>query len=425
MPTAAPIPSQILKKYSDSVKHSANLVPEAALPNPAPFDTQDAIGTDLAFTGDYAVAGNYEGFTVYDISDPAKAKIVSQTYCPGPQNDVTISGDLLFLSVDAPMADDKCGSRTAEAAEGWEGIRIFDLSDKAAPKYVAAVPTPCGSHTATLVPGPADAALLYVSSAPSRAATTECTAHKGRIAVVKVPLADPKSAEIAATPMLMDDGGTPLERLSYGGCHDITVFAARKLAAASCIGDGLLLDIADPLKPKVLDRVQDDKHFGYWHSAVFTRNGDRVVFSDEFGGGRSIVCDPKAGSFGGNGIYEIAGGKLKPLGYFKIPRPQLEPKTCSAHNGSLIPVTGRDVMVQGWYEGGVSVIDFTDPAQAREIAYFQREKAPVEIGGSWSAYYYNGHIYSSDLVAGLDILRLTGVPLEPAKPGQLNAQTQG
>ncbi|MFI6533621.1 LVIVD repeat-containing protein [Nonomuraea sp. NPDC050547] len=426
-PTGAPIDPDILKKHDATIRHSDNLRPIAGVNNPPPFDTAAAIGTDLAFTGNHAIAGNYEGFTVYDVSAPERPVIVSQVYCPGPQNDVTVSGNLLFLSVDLPMGGASCDPGVS--GRTWEGLRIFDITDKAAPKYVGAVATPCGSHTATLVSADARNVILYSSSAPSRlggGAGAACERNKGRLTVVKVPVGDPARAAVAATPVVLDDGGTALpEPFGYGGCHDVTVFAAKKLAAASCIGDGLLLDVTDPYDPRVLDRVQDPEHFGYWHSAVFTRDGERVVFSDEFGAGRSVVCDPKTGpQLGGNGVYAIENGRLKLLGYFKIPRPQLAPKTCSAHNGSLVPARGRDMMVQGWYDGGVSVIDFTDPARAREIAYFQREKSPFDHGGSWAAYFYAGHIYSSDMIAGLDVLKLTGVPLEPALPGEFNPQTQ-
>ncbi|MFI6595743.1 LVIVD repeat-containing protein [Nonomuraea sp. NPDC050536] len=415
-----------LASYDRTATHSGNLLPVAGVARRAPFDTDAAIGSDLAFTGNYAIAGNYEGFIVYDISRPERTSIVSQVYCPGPQNDVTVSGDLLFLSVDSPMTGPSCRSPMALDA-GWEGIRIFDLADKRSPRYVGAVAVPCGSHTATLVPGPTpEAVYLYVSSVPThQGVTPECEAHKGKIGVVKVPVHDPAKAALVGEPVVLPDGGTPLQRLSYGGCHDITVFTARKLAAAACIGDGLLLDIADPEHPKVLDRIQDPQHFGYWHSAVFNAAGTRVVFSDEFGGGLSIVCDPKTEpGYGGDGIYDIVDRKLKLRGYFKIPRPELEPETCSAHNGSLVPVTGRDIMVQGWYEGGASVIDFTDPAHAREIAYFERGHSPAEFGGSWSAYFYHGYIYSNDMLEGLDVLQLTGVPFAEPATTQLNAQTQ-
>ncbi|NUR90564.1 MAG: hypothetical protein HOY71_41350 [Nonomuraea sp.] len=420
-----PIDPAKLAAYDGSARHSANLTLVASLARRAPFDTEAALGTDLAFTGDYAIAGNYDGFTVYDIADPSRPAIASQVYCPGPQNDVTVNGNLLFLSVDEAVEGPSCQSKvTPDAA--WEGVRIFDLTDKRSPRYVGAVAVPCGSHTATLVPGPTpDAVYLYAQSAPGRAATPECEKHRGRIALLKIPMAHPEQAALVASPVVLPDGGTPLKQLSYGGCHDITVFAARKLAAAACIGDGLLLDIADPAHPKVLDRIQDPRHFGYWHSAVFNAAGTRVVFSDEFGGGLSIVCDPKAGpGFGGNGVYDVDGGKLRLRGYFKIPRAELAPKTCSAHNGALLPAQGRDLMTQGWYEGGVSVIDFTDPEHAKEIAYFERGHADAEVGGSWAAYFYRGFIYSSDMYKGFDVLKLSGVPVSEPPITQLNPQTQ-
>ncbi|MEU6998425.1 hypothetical protein [Nonomuraea sp. NPDC046570] len=432
-PTGKPITAEDIGEYDGTARHSDNLRLVASVARRAPLNTEAALGTDLAFTGDHVIEGNYEGFTIYDIAAPEKASIVSQVYCPGIQNDVTVSGDLLFLSVDAATLGPGCQSPpyTGQGEERWEGVRIFDIKDKRAPRYVGAVATPCGSHTATLVPAATpDMVHLYVSSAPGRTRFPECVGHQGRLAVVTVPLADPAAAKLAGTPVLMPDGGTELRgNFSSGGCHDVTVYPAKKLAAAACSGDGLLLDISDPVKPKVLDRLQDEKHFGYWHSAVFSEDGTKVVFSDEFGGGLSVVCDPKAGdTLGGNGVYTVKDGKLRLRGYFKIPRKSAAPETCSAHNGSLVPVKDRDVMVQGWYEGGISVIDFSDPAAPEEIAFFERGRSPYsspdEYGGSWSAYFYNGYIYSSDMYKGLDVLKLTGVPLEEQRLTEFNAQTQ-
>lgn len=430
-PQAETIKQEAIEKYDASIKHSDNLTPIASVARAAPFNTEGAVGSDLAFTGGYAIGGNYDGFTVYDISQPERPSIVSQVYCPGPQNDVTVSGNLLFLSVDLPMSGPGCQSRVDTQGGSWEGIRIFDISDKRSPAFVGAVAAPCGSHTATLIPSDDPAHVyLFATSSPGRVGGPVCQAQQGKMVVVKVPVADPAKAVVAANPTVMPDGASPSgDGVIVGGCHDVTVHAPSRRAAASCLGDGLLLDVSDPLAPKVLDRVQDPAHFGYWHSAVFSADGERVVFSDEFGGGRSTVCDPGSKqTWGANGVYDITGGKLKLRGYFKIPRKAVAPKTCSAHNGSLVPVRGRDVMVQGWYEGGVSVIDFTDPARPKEIAYFTRGHAPYvnpdESGGSWSAYFYNGHIYSSDLFKGLDVLKLTGLPLDDVALTEFNPQTQ-
>ncbi|NRQ31735.1 hypothetical protein HII36_07770 [Nonomuraea sp. NN258] len=436
-PPAPRIEPEAMAEYDASAEHSPNLVPVAALTRTSPFDTHAAVGSDLAFTGDYAIAGNYEGFTIYDISQPERPAVVSQVRCPGPQNDVTVSGNLLFLSVDLPMDGPGCDSTTnLRGGEDWEGLRIFDIADKRNPRYVGAVDTPCGSHTATLAPGTSpDVLHLYATSSPGRVGGTECVDIAGRISVVRVPVADPAKASLVANALIMPDGGTkPAADMIVGGCHDITVYAPKRLAAASCLGDGLILDVSDPVHPKVLDRVQDKENFAYWHSAVFSADGSKVVFSDEFGAGRSTECDPKTGGkWGANGVYDLAAdGKLTLRGHFKIPRKALAPKTCSAHNGSLVPVTGRDVMVQGWYEGGVSVIDFTDPERAEEVAWFQRGRPPVPdadvpggvTGGSWAAYYYNGYIYSSDMFKGLDVLKLTGLPLREQRLTEFNPQTQ-
>lgn len=431
-PSGAAIAPGAIEKYDASIEHSDNLTPVASVARTAPFNTEEAISSDLAFTGDYAIGGNYDGFTVYDISQPEKPSIVSQVYCPGPQNDVTVSGNLLFLSVDLRMDGPSCQSKLDPMGGVWEGLRIFDITDKRSPAFVGALAVPCGSHTATLIPSDDPANVyLFATSSPGRSGSAECKeTQQGKMVVVKVPVADPAKAVIASNPTVMESGASPsADGVIVGGCHDVTVHAATKRAAASCLGDGLLLDVSDPVAPKLLDRVQDPKHFGYWHSAVFSADGSTVVFSDEFGGGQSIVCDPSSkDTWGANGVYTIKDDKLRLNGYFKIPREALAPKMCSAHNGSLLPVEGRDVMVQGWYEGGVSVIDFTDPAHAKEIAYFTRGHAPTvtpdEYGGSWSAYFYNGYIYSNDMFRGLDVLKLTGLPLSTAKLTEFNPQTQ-
>ncbi|MFI6480538.1 LVIVD repeat-containing protein [Nonomuraea sp. NPDC050663] len=427
------IEASALREYDESATSGGHLKPVTSLARQAPLDVEEAIGSDLAFTGTHAIAGNYLGFTVYDIARPEQPRVVSQVVCPGPQNDVTVSGHLLFLSVDLPVPDESCQNSGQYTPGGWEGVRIFDIADKAAPRYVGAVATPCGSHTATLIPSPTpEKVYLFATSSPSMTGSSECEAAHGMIVVVEVPVNDPASARIAASPTILEGGASKIanEDLKVGGCHDVTVHAPTRLAAASCIGDGVLLDVSDPLKPRVLDRVQDPQHFGYWHSAVFSADGDTIVFSDEFGGGQSIVCDPKTGGvWGANGVYGVsAERKLSFRGYFKIPRAVLAPLTCSAHNGSLVPVTGRDVMVQGWYEGGVSLIDFTDPARPQEIGFHQRGGAPYRdpgmSGGSWSAYFYNGYVYSSDMFKGLDVLRVEGLPLDGATLTEFNPQTQ-
>ena len=198
-------------------------------------------------------------------------------------------------------------------------------------------------------------------------------------------------------------------------CHDITVYPAIGLAGGACEGYGLLLDIKDPAHPVRIGAVSDS-NFSYWHSATFNNDGTKVLFSDEWGGGGQPKCratDPR--QWGADAIFTLdASRQMHFQGYYKLPAPQTPQENCVAHNGSLIPIPGRDVMVQAWYQGGLSVFDFTDPAHAREIAFFDR--GPVDanrmvLAGSWSAYWYDGVIVSSEIARGLDVLELTPSPL--------------
>ncbi|GAB3214157.1 LVIVD repeat-containing protein [Marinactinospora thermotolerans] len=422
---------------SDNITHVANV------PKPAPFDTQAAYNTDLAFTGDYVIDGNYNGFVIYDISDPTEPGIVSKVLCEGGQGDISVSGDLLYFSVDYPRADENCGSPASNAgnADAFEGIRIFDISDKSAPQYVAAVRTDCGSHTHTLVPGEdGKTDYLYVSSYAPSANFPNCQPPHDKIAIIEVPLDDPASAAIVNEPVLFPDGGNhdqPGLSRPTQGCHDITVYPERDIAAGACMGDGILMDISDPVEPVVVERVQDE-NFAFWHSATFSNDGKKVIFTDELGGGGAATCtDQTAPEHGANAIFTLKGRigpgandpELNFAGYYKIPRLQGANENCVAHNGSLIPVQGKDYFVQSWYQGGVSIIDFNNPARAREIGYFDRGplSEQLSMGGSWSAYYYNGYIYSSDIQKGLDVLKVEDRRLKQAEKveyTEFNPQTQ-
>lgn len=427
----------------DEVVHSDNVSHLANIPKQDPFTTPSSFGTDIAFKGDFAYDGNYDGFVIYDISTPGEPKIVSQVLCPGSQNDVSVSGNLLYLSTDSSRSDNSCSSTPQPASEksSWEGIKIFDITDKSNPKYVAAVETACGSHTHTLVPdkkGVND--YLYVSSYSPRAEFPDCQPPHDGISIVKVPREDPAGAAVVATPVLFPDGGNPGAPTNPGvsattGCHDITVLPSRDLAAGACMGDGIIFDISDREAPKVIDQVQDNVNFSFWHSATFSQNGRKVVFTDELGGGGGATCNEATGpTRGADGIYDIKGrGDQRTLvfrSYFKIPRHQADTENCVAHNGSLIPAQGRDIMVQAWYQGGVSIWDFTDSAKPKEIGFFERGPLSADtmaVGGTWSAYYYNGHIYSSDIVKGLDVLKISDRRTDSAqgvKLGQLNVQSQ-
>ncbi|KMS91400.1 LVIVD repeat-containing protein [Prauserella rugosa] len=424
----------------DEVVHSDNMRQLANVPKQPPFDNEDAYGTDIAFTGDNAIVGNYNGFTIYDISKPKKPRIVSQVSCPGGQNDVSVHGDLLFMSTDYPRTNDSCTSEPAEGSDpnAWEGIQVFDISDVTAPEYVAAVRTDCGSHTHTMLPD-GDSVKVYVSSYGPAPDLPHCQPPHDKISIVDVPVDSPEDAKVIATPVVFPDGGNPggenpdgTERSETTGCHDLTAFPEKNIMAGACMGDGVLFDLSDPADPKVTERVQDNENFAFWHSATFNNDGTKVVFTDELGGGGLATCNDKFGpERGANGIYDLGeDGSLEFRSYYKIPRNQADTENCVAHNGSLIPVKGRDIMVQAWYQGGVSVWDFTDAANPEEIGFFERGPLSEEeniTGGAWSAYYYNGHIYSSDIQKGLDVLEVKDPRTAPAKSvrfDEFNPQTQ-
>jgi hypothetical protein len=428
----------------DEIVSSPNMRQLANIPKQGSFNTTAALNSDIAFKGKYAFAGNYEGFVIYDISRPSRPQIVSQVSCPGSQNDVSVAGNLLFLSTDSSRSDNSCQSTTLPATEkaAWEGIKIFDISDVRNPRYVKDVETNCGSHTHTLVPGKHGTVYLYVQSYAPNATFPDCQPPHDKISIVKVPLNNPTAAVLAATPVLFPDGGNPGDGLAYPegtsattGCHDITAFPEKNLAAGACMGDGVLWDISDRLNPRVLDITRDDTNFAFWHSATFNRAGTKVVYTDELGGGGTATCNATIGQDkGADGIYDITGkGDSRKLVFrsrYKIPRPQADTENCVAHNGSLIPAKGRDIMVQAWYQGGISVWEFTDSSKPQEIGFFERGPLSTEaltIGGAWSAYYYNGHIFSNDIQKGLDVIKVSDQRTDSAARidlDQLNVQTQ-
>ena len=413
----------------------------SAEPAPPPFTGLDYANSDLAFRGNQLFIGNFSGFNIYDIGNPSKPKLVVSIVCPGGQGDLSVHGNLLFMSVEQTRGRTDCGTQGVTAPvsnERFRGVRVFDISDIKKPKQLAAVQTCRGSHTHTLVVDPDDKANVYIygSGTGNVRSAEELAGCSGldpkedpntalfSIDVIQVPLAAPETARIVARPRIFADpkSGT-ISGLWQGGdhgpgtqktsvtnqCHDITVFPEAGLAAGACSGNGILLDISDPVKPVRLDQV-DDKNFAYWHSATFNNDGTKVIFTDEWGGGTRPRCratDPP--TWGANAIFDIVDRKLKFGSYYKLPAPQSEVENCVAHNGSIIPVPGRDIMVQGWYQGGISVFDFTDSTQPVEIAYFDR--GPVDptrliTAGHWSAYWYNGAIYGTEIARGLDILRL-------------------
>ncbi|WP_423791025.1 LVIVD repeat-containing protein [Micromonospora cathayae] len=428
------VPTPFVIPGVDEIASSPNLRQLANLPKAGAFAREASYSTDVAFQGNYAFVGNYDGFTVYDVSTPSAPQITSQVVCPGSQNDISIYGNLLFLSVDSSRNDDSCNSvgQSANIKSSWEGIRIFDVTDKASPAYVKAIETDCGSHTHTLVPGKNSNDLyVYVQSYSPSANAPDCQPPHDKLSIIKVPLDNPTSAAVVATPNLFP---TTTGATSTSGCHDVTVYPALDLAAGACMGDGILMDIADRENPVVLSRVRDT-NFAFWHSATFNNAGTKVVFTDELGGGGSATCNPTIGpKRGADAIFDIEGaGANRTLvfkSYFKIPRENTRFENCVAHNGSLIPAMGRDIMVQAWYQGGISVWDFTDSANPQEIAFWERgplSATRLVLGGPWSTYYHNGYIYSSDIQKGLDVLQLTDPRTDNARAvafGELNVQSQ-
>jgi hypothetical protein len=421
---------------SGDVSSSRNLQHIANLPKSGPFAGTSNFGSDLAFQGNYAYQGNYGGIQVTDISNPSNPRVVSQIDCPGPQNDVSVYGDLLFASVDSSRNKAECEGnvfQTATNPDSWEGIRIFDISNPAAPSYVTAVETDCGSHTHTLLPDLAnERVLLYVSSYSPNANFPDCQPPHDKISVVEVPLAAPASASVINEPVLFPDGGTPSGTgRATDGCHDITVYPALKLAAGACTGQGSILDISDPVNPQEIARVSDP-NFAFWHSATFSNDGKKVIFTDELGGGGQATCNPTIGAErGADAIYDISNPQQPVFqSYFKIARTQSNTENCVAHNGNVLPVAGRDLFVQSWYQGGTSIIDFTDAKKPVEIAHFERGPISDEklvLGGTWSSYFYNGFIYSNDIQEGLDVLKFSDKRAATAgsrKLVRLNAQTQ-
>jgi uncharacterized protein (DUF305 family) len=396
--------------------------------------------TDMAFGGDVLVTGSYHGFNIYRLLESGMPELVSSVVCPGGQGDVSIVGDLLIMSVEQTRGRLDCGLegvREDVSEARFRGIRIFDISDLTRPMQVGAVQTCRGSHTHSVVSGPGDDGKIIVyNSGTSKVREHEemesCFDEKPgdertalfRIDVIEIPIDDPGKARIVDSPAVFADpetgvmaglwrGGThgddTQETDQTNECHDITVFPDAGLAAGACSGNGIIFDISDPLKPKRIDEVMD-KGFAYWHSATFNNDGTKILFTDEWGGGSRARCrayDPL--DWGANAIYDVVDGQLEFRSHYKMPAPQVEQENCVAHNGSIVPVPGRDIFVQAWYQGGVSVMDFTDSANPIEIAYFDRGPIDAEdliLGGYWSTYWYNGLIYGTEIVRGLDVFEL-------------------
>ena len=464
-------------------------IPLSKIPKPLQIViAQLAFGnSDLAFQGKHLFQGNFYGVNIFDVSNPANATLLTTMVCPGGQGDVSVYENLLFMSVEMPNGRLDCGAQGFPPAppppprvpgqkkerrppppekDRFRGVRIFDISDIKNPKQVAAVQTCRGSHTHTLVLDPNDKnnVYIYVSGTSFVRQSEELAGCSGeapdkdpntalfRIDIIKVPVAAPQDAKIVSSPRLFMDARTgALNGLNNGGshgsekekkpadtdqCHDITVYTAIGLAAGACSGNGILLDIKDPVHPKRVDAV-NDPNYSYWHSASFSNDGSKVVFTDEWGGGLGARCranDPN--KWGADAIFRLKDDKLSLASYYKLPAAQGDTENCVAHNGSLVPVPGRDIEVQAWYQGGISLVDFTDAEHPMEIAYFDR--GPIDtnmlvLGGYWSAYWYNGNIYGSEIARGLDVFELsptkflTQNEIDAAKTAQvatLNVQNQ-
>ncbi len=393
--------------------------------------------TDMAFFEDVLVTGSYHGFNIYRLGEDGVPNLLSSVVCPGGQGDVSVAGNILIMSVEQTRGRVDCGLQGVEgdvSEERFRGLRIFDISDLAAPRQVGQVQTCRGSHTHSIVSAD-DEKLIVYNSGTSRVRETEelarCIDNPSdsrtalfSIDVIEIPLADPSQARITSSPRVFADAETgEIAGLWKGGdsgegtqttrqtnqCHDITVFPALKIAAGACSGNGIIMDISDPYNPVRTDSVFD-KGFAYWHSATFNNDGTKVIFTDEWGGGGRPRCkasDPM--TWGANAIYDIVDGKLEFRSHYKMPGPQSEHENCVAHNGSIIPVPGRDLFVQSWYQGGISVMDFTDSANPVEIAYFDRGPISDEqlvVGGFWSSYWYNGRIYGTEITRGVDVFAL-------------------
>ncbi|MGY8794347.1 MAG: LVIVD repeat-containing protein, partial [Woeseiales bacterium] len=396
--------------------------------------------TDMAFSGDKMATGSYHGFNVYQLQEDGLPKLFSSVVCPGGQGDISIVGDLLIMSVEQTRGRVDCGLQGVSedvSPVRFRGIRIFDISDMERPRQVGQVQTCRGSHTHSIVSGPDDDGkiIVYNSGTSSVRKGEELDGCVGdiagdertamfRIDVIEIPIDDPSKSRIVSSPAVFADPETGrLAGLWQGGdhgdetqessvtnqCHDITVFPELGIAGGACSGNGIIFDISDPLNPTRMDEVVDDG-FAYWHSATFNNDGTKVIFTDEWGGGSRPRCrtyDPK--DWGADAIYNIVDGKLEFQSYYKLPAPQVEQENCVAHNGSVIPVPGRDIFAQAWYQGGLSVVDFTDSANPIEIAYFDRGPIHEEhlvLGGYWSTYWYNGKIYGTEIARGMDVLSI-------------------
>jgi hypothetical protein len=419
--------------------------------NPSTPGDSRLVNSDLAFFGDYVIQGNYSGMQFWNVSNPRKPTLTTAYVCPGSQSDVSVYRNLLFVSAEATSGRRDCGMQgvvDTVSNERARGIRVYDISDMAHPKPLTIVETCRGSHTNTLVSDPHDKANIYIyvsgsaqvrspNELPGCSAAAEDTATAlFRIEVIQVPLDHPELSHIVSSPRIFHDltpathhgesaadsaasvaraaaaGRTmvrPYAGLGPTQCHDITAYPGIGLAGGACGGYGILIDIHDPAHPSRVSAVTDF-NFSGWHSVTFNNDGTKILFSDEWGGGSQPRCRTTDKlEWGADAIYGLNNGKMTFESYYKMAAPQPSIKNCVAHNGSLIPIPGRDIMVQGFYQGGITVFDWTDGAHPKEIAYFTQgpmDSTKLIVAGYWSAYWYNGYIYGSEIARGLHVFDL-------------------
>jgi hypothetical protein len=444
-----------------------------------------AIGTansDIAFTGDHVLQGNWRGFSIIDVSDPASPEYRTQVVCPGGQHDITVHGNLMFMSVEATNATIDCGTTSTPAntpdQDRFRGVRIFDISDLDEPVQVGYVQTCRGSHTHRLVEDINDDSVVYIYNNGTSSfrhpdeAGLNCTDHplttepvyddeeedidRWQIEVIRVPLDAPGDAEIVnearlfagedgrlnglqntqsgtqhpcatdeetdcgrQSPTAENPAGSPTTTAysplpNTNTCHDITVYPEFGIAAGACQGNGILIDISDPANPERIAEVSDP-NFSYWHSANFNNDATQVMFTDEWGGGTGPRCrETDRLAWGANAMFNIVedaegNRSLEFTSYYKLPVAQEMTENCVAHQANILPVPGRDILVQAWYQGGISMLDWTDPENPFEIGYFDRgpiNEVSMVLGGHWSGYWYNGYIFGSEIARGLDTLDL-------------------
>ena len=407
----------------------------------------ETVSSDIAFWEDRAYVGNYHGFRIFDISNPAQPQQLHRTRCDGPQNDPVVWGNrLLFLAVDRTMSGEECGAKRVahDDPTGWEGVRIFDVSNPRRPRFIDGVYTDCGAHTITLLPREDEGRLLlYVSSYPLRPGPTcgpvngpangESPLHE-KISVIEVPLNAPQRARVIAEPRVVYPGDPdgkydPDEHGLSGfndliGCHDITVFVELDLAAAACAEQTQLWTIREDGIPNTQDPVWvfDDPRIDFHHSTTFTWDAKVIAVTDE--SFRDVGCETPADPHGR--LYFVDAETGAHLSDFMIPRPQVD-AYCSAHIQNVLPLENRYILFGAWYEGGVDAIEFTNPAKPTEIAYYDRVNSDT-----WAAYWYEGPnlpgqgepMYANDINLGFQVFRVHNVPHPEVSFDHLNPQTQ-